>query len=186
MPNYFVVNSANDPLYDKALILTQNYQAAQSGVLYRLTTGSQSLVIGGFLLLQITVPANTKKTIYINEVDCGSQGALTLDIFRNATFAAAGTSAVPLNCNSAFSNNSSMTVKWLTSATDPTSGGTLERTLIGTSGFIISLNGASIMTSTTSNLTYYLRITNGGVANNVSLGVSWWELPIGQTLYPNG
>lgn len=194
MPNYIPVNSGNNPLDKKSLILPLDYQAAQAGVMYQVTTGSQTFNFalgGGFLLLQITIPANSSKTIYVCEVSSGSLAySFILDVFINATFTATGTLLTPFNANSSFSNSSSMTAKWLKSSSDPTSGGTRIGSFSDVSGGLNAvLDGSTIITSASSAQTFYLRITNNGPAlstNRLVAGVSWWELPTGQKLFPNG
>lgn len=147
---------------------------ALNGSFYSLTTGSQTVAAANFLVCQVTNPSNSGKFINVNDVLGSSTTPITVDVLRNATFAAAGTAITPRNTNFQFGDNSAMTGKFLVSVTDPTSGGNLLYSINqGNGGPLVDFNGRIIVPS---NQTLYIRLPNtGSTSINLSLTVDWWE-----------
>lgn len=150
---------------------------SQQGNYYGITTGAQSVVANGFLVVQLTNPANSGKTINISSIRGGATVNTTLDVFKNATFAAAGTPLTPRNRNWAFADASAVTGKWLTQGTDPTTGGTLLASMIQTGGSVdVSYEGRIIIPSATTDRQFYIRLTNNvNQANTLAVTIAWWE-----------
>lgn len=174
-PNFKIVSSENDTVYVNSV----DYATIKSeqGKYYMVSASALSIVLNGFLALQITNPADSGKTMYIDRVSGGLTATATVDILRNATFAAVGTTATPYNANWGAGDNSAMKAKYISQATDPTSGGTLLLSDSQASGpFEIGLGGRLIVPGTTSDRQLYVRVTNGSVANTMSINIAWWEI----------
>jgi hypothetical protein len=186
MPNYqvftdspmsvLVTNNATNPVVvnDPAASI-----AIQQGNLFIATTDPQDMSSNIYMGVQVTNPANSGKTIYVNSIIGGAIKDTIIGIYRNATFSGTGTAPTPRNTNYGFSDTSSMTVKFLLSSTDPRNNGVLLYYTMQVGGPIeINYNGRIIVPSSSADQTIYLRIVNtGGIGNNVSIGIEWWELP---------
>lgn len=185
-PNNSIFNNENGPLFvqsttsitDATVIESQATAASKNGTFYAVSTGSQSIAPNNFLLLQLTVPINSGKTIYISRVSGGSIANTTIDLFFNATFAAAGTAVTPANFNAGSSNTSVVTAKFIATTPDPTTGGTRLASVIQTSGPIeVNYDGRFIVVATTTTRTFYVRLVNNSSQTNLlSVNVSYWEL----------
>ncbi|GLI07642.1 hypothetical protein YDYSG_36720 [Paenibacillus tyrfis] len=185
-PNYNPVSGLNQPIYVKSIqtITTPNivsspsYAAAQNGTFFAITTQSRSVAANGFLTTQLTNPANSGRTLYIQRVSGGATVNTTIDILLNATFSAAGTSITPVNSNQGSTNTSLTTSKLITQATDPTIGGIIFNSIIQTGGpVVIDFNGEIAIPPTTTNRTFYVRLVNNtNQTNLLSLNISWFEL----------
>lgn len=185
-PNKSVFNNENDPLYvqnvtsvsDATVISPQEAAAALDGNFYNISTGSLSVAANGFLTVQLTIPINSNRTIYIARVSGGAITNTTIDIFFNATFAAAGTALTPVNTNTSSSNTSVVTGKYLTGAADPTTGGTRLASIIQTGGpVLVDYDGRIIIPATTTTRTFYIRLANNtNQVNLLSINVGYWEL----------
>ncbi|WP_136608074.1 hypothetical protein [Paenibacillus dokdonensis] len=124
MPNNHVFNY---PLKDPLGAVEPSYTAAQSGDYYVITTGNQSVVqANGFLALQLTVPANSRKKIRFDNIQASSSSDTILSLYRNATLNVSGTSATPRNTNWAYPDASVVTGSWVSQTANPTSGGTFS------------------------------------------------------------
>jgi len=175
MPNYKIITASSDQLYVES---TPGYiYGAAAGQVYDITTGSIDVVANGFLLVQLTNPANSGKTIYIARIAGGSLVNTTLDIFKNATFSGSGTPITPHNNNWSYSDASACTAKYINSATDITSGGTLMITFIQTGGqMLIAFDGRLVIPSSTSDREYYIRLKNNtNQTNTCSFSLAYWE-----------
>ena len=147
------------------------------GQYYLISTGSQSVTGQGHILaLQINIPANINKTVFIDKITGGSISHTTIDVLYNASFAAPGTSILPVNVNLGSSNTSLVTGKFFTGA-DPSVGGTIIKCIIQTGGsLIIEYDGRLIIPSSTSNQTILIRLINtSNQTNNLSINLGYWE-----------
>ncbi len=175
MPNFRITSSLSD------LVDVNNVSFAQSqcqlGNLYSVVTGAQSVALGGFFVVQLTNTANSTKTLYAHQLMISVTGNTAVDIFRNATFAAAGTALTPRNLNWAANDASSISGKFLVQATDPTINGTPLISFVQTNAAptVQNLPGSLIMPSSTSNRQLYFRM-NCGALTTVSFCFSWVEL----------
>lgn len=180
-----VFNDKGTTLYDISLNVSQFLSGNRKGLAYSVNTGQISISGNGFLVIQITNPASSENTMQLTTASGGSQSSIIVDIFKNATFAAAGTSLTPINLNWSYSNSSSMTAKYTTasSGNDPTNApaNSLIDTIISTNQFII--NKEYLIPSDAANQTFYIRITNSGSGTNiVSATIIWIELDDGTEL----
>ncbi|WP_110113174.1 hypothetical protein [Bacillus sp. CGMCC 1.16541] len=181
-----VYNRQTDPLFvsmtssltSPTTVVSAAETAAFQGRFFESSTGSQSVAANGFLVVQYTIPANSNRTVYIQRVSGGATTNTTIDILFNATFAAAGTTITPVNSNLASAITSVVTGKYLSQATDPTTGGTRVNSIIQTGGpVVIDYSGRIIIPSTTTDRTFYIRLANNTNQTNIlSVNVSWWEL----------
>ena len=173
--NNLVFNKANHPLF---VLNNQAYtDAAQNGQIYDVTTGELDVVANGFLSVQLTIPANQQKTIYILRLLGGSTVNTALDLFRDATFTG-GTSITPVNNNWDFSGGSVCTGKYLNQAEDPIAGGTLLLAMVQAGGgILIPFDGRIVIPSSSTDRTFYLRLKNKtNQVNTCAISFSYWEL----------
>jgi len=185
-PNYSVFNQEEKPLYvhtvnpvsQPVTVNDPGAAAAIDGKFFAVSTGSQTVAANGFLVVQGTVPINVGKTIYITRISGGATVNTTIDFFLNANFATTGTSVTPANTNAGSVNTSVVTAKFLSQATDPTTGGVQISSIIQIGGpVVIDINGRYIIPSSTSVRTFYLRLANNANETNLlSININWWEL----------
>lgn len=183
--NNVPITSPKSPVYAQSTVIDYTTAVSQGGQVYSISTGSQSVAVSGFLTVQVTNPANSNKTIYIERISGGSTTNTTIDILKNATITT-GVPPTPTtltinNRNWNSGNNSSMTGKYVTATagTDPTVGGTLLSSIIQVGGPITLLyNGEFIIPSSTIDREFYIRlVNNGNQVNILSINITWWELP---------
>jgi hypothetical protein len=174
MPNYKLIYDTTDPL---VVSNTPSYiYGANIGQVYDITTGTVDIAANGFLLTQLTIPANSGKTIYIVRLIGGSTVNTVLDIFRNATFSG-GTAITPHNNNWNYSDASVCTAKFINSATDITSGGTQLITFVQTGGgTLLAFDGRLLIPSSTTDRQFYIRLKNStNQTNTCSFSLAYWE-----------
>lgn len=167
---------ANDnPLIAKNYLLPGYYN--RLGQLYGLTTGVQNVAAKSFLLVQMTNPANSGKTIFIHKLSGGTSGSITIDVFRNAAFAPAGTPLLPRNRNWHCSDNSVIQAEFLNITTDPTTEGALLKTMIQKADPIEEIFAGSFqIPDHPAAQNFYLRLTNNtDQPILLAVNVSWWE-----------
>ena len=175
-PNYKPLTSPNELVYSTSLPFYGYY--ARSGNVYTVSTGSLTISANGYLVVQLTNPANSGRTIYINRISGGATTNTTFDILKNATFSAAGTPLTPTNTNWSYADTSAITGKYLSQSPDPTTGGTLMMSIIQVGGpVVLDFDGMYIMPSSTTNREFYIRlINNANQVNILSVNINWWEL----------
>lgn len=176
MPNYKVITSASEPLL---VLNNQPYtDASNNGQVFDVTTGEITMVASGFMTAQLTIPANTDKTVYILRLVGGTTANTTLDLLENAGFAASGTSITPVNNNYNYSGGSVCTAKYLNQATDPTSGGVPLISIVQTGGgTLLPFDGRIVIPSSTSDRTFYLRLRNKSNTTNIcAMSLAYWEV----------
>ena len=156
---------------------SQSYTAAQNGKYYELTTGSQAITDAtGYLALELTNPAGSGKTVYMNTVQAMSTVATIISTYKNATLNITGTSVIPHNTNWAYSDSSVVTGRLVAQTSDPTSGGVLLQQINQIGGVTeYNLEGRRIIPSLTTNQTYYILLQNSAANSNLSINVGWWE-----------
>ncbi len=179
-----VFNESVAPLFTQSVntyvaptvIGVQEENATQSGVMYFLTTGSISVVASGFLVVQMTNPVASGNMINIARISGGATVNTRIDLLRNASFAAAGTSLTPRNTNFGYPDSSVVTAKYISQSTDPTTGGQLLHSFIQPSaGGVVTFNydGRIKMTPGT---TFVIRLANLATsANPMTSNIGWWE-----------
>jgi len=176
MSNIKVISSEIEPVYSETNVYYT--QLAADGIMFNAPTNGQSVAANGYLSYQLTVPANINKTVYISLIAGGSASAFSVSEFKNAYLSGTGTTITPVNTNWDYSGGSACTVKYVSQATDPKSGGTLAQTLIGTGGTLAyTVDGRIVIPSTSAEQTFYLRVTNRSALTNLcALTVTWWEI----------
>lgn len=172
MPQYAFNNSFLTPIST----INSSVEAADNGIFYTISTGIQLVSsASGFLVFQLTNPANSGKTLQLRSVRAGSFNSTIIDIFRNSTLTG-GTSITPRNTNYSFTDASVATAKYLASNTDPTTGGTLLQTVQQANGSAtFDYDGRIIIPKSASSQTFYVRLSNSGTTTNMATTVSWWE-----------
>ncbi|MDD3268838.1 MAG: hypothetical protein PHX14_05905 [Syntrophomonadaceae bacterium] len=175
MPNYKIINSEANPLYAQST--TPYLQGAVNGQIYDITTGSIDVAANGFLLVQLNIPAETNKTVYIIRLAGGATVNTRLDILRNAAFSGSGTAITPHNNNWSYLDSSTCTAKYSNSASDTTSGGELMITLIQNGGqMLVAFDGRLVIPSSSTERQFYIRIKNDtNQVNSCSLSLAYWE-----------
>lgn len=175
--NNLIISSESYPVFTQTNSIEYVERVSELGSLYSVTTGPIAVVANGFLVLQLTNPASSGKTFYIDTVVGGSSAISTIALFQNATFAAVGTALTSFNRNWNFGNNSIATGKYLSQAADPTTGGTLISTIVQPAGVVANqYYGSLIIPSGAANREFYVRLT-ATTAVNYSINVTWWEFP---------
>lgn len=176
MPNFFVFNNAGSPLFTQS---TNTYtapgveslaesDAAKSGLLFTLASGISSVPSGQNLLVQVTNPGGSGKTMYISRIIGGITAAATLTIASGGTFTAAATPA-PFNMNFGSATASSMTTK--------TANGTLGGSPVSFTAILAAAGqytigfGGGIVVPPGGVLTF----SAGTGALNASANIMWWE-----------
>ncbi|PZD92984.1 hypothetical protein DNH61_25640 [Paenibacillus sambharensis] len=175
MPNYKVFNEFTDPL----AIVDPPLQASQDGAFFTVSTGPVSVAANGFLALQLIVPANVSRTVYIARFLGGSSVNTTIDFFFNATFAATGTTLAVVNGNAGISRASNTSSRFITQTTDPTTGGARLNSIIQPGGpLVVELDGRFIVPSGPAARTFYVRMANNtNQTNLLAANISFWEAP---------
>lgn len=157
-------------------LLTVDWQvrAAQAEAYFQLTTGQQLVGQDDFLLVQLTNPAHSGKKVSFVRIIMLTSAAATVDILRNADFTA-GRPLVPVNAHAGGSEGSMVQAKYLISAEDVTTGGTLINSCLTSAGFSeIGFNGSNTLDYTGTDQTMYCRV--GTIQkNSIVLNFSWWE-----------
>ncbi len=181
--NNFVMNSSENPINctssANSPIVTDNIQTdyTEMGILYIATTTAMSIPANGYLLFELLNPLGSGKNIYISRLSGGAETTTTMDLIKNATFAASGTTATPHNRNTGFGDSSVMLAKYTssTAGADPTQGGVLWGSTITPGGTLsIEYEGRYIITP---NHTFYIRLTNNtNQINLLSVNLTWWEI----------
>ena len=171
------VSVMNDPLVAPLGSIPPYNVAAERGMFYTVTSGDHSVTTEpSFLVLQLTNPANSGKTLHIRSIRGTSSVATTIDIFRDAVFTASGTSVPPRNTNWGSSDASMATGKWLSTNVDPTVGGVLLQSVDQSGGATeLDYDGRFIIPSTATARTIYIRLTNLARNANMAIDISWWE-----------
>lgn len=175
MPNYNVINTEQDPLYvaqintfrAPGIDTSQEWQAAVNGILFG-ATASGSPTSAQNLLLQISNPAASGKTLYLSRITGSiSIAGATLTILRGGTFS--GITVTPSNFNFGSANVSVMNVQRLagTVAGSPV---TLISAILAAGQFSGDYNGRIIVPPGN-----VLTTSIGLGAATASLNLGWWE-----------
>jgi hypothetical protein len=176
MPNFFVFNSQYNPLFTQ---LVNTYttpsvetppegDAAKAGILYILTSNSINVPIGQNLLLQVSNPVGSGKTVYISSISGGASAAATVTLYSGGTITG-GTSPTPFNTNFSSTNSSVMTTKLNTGSLGGTFN-TFMSLLIASGLFILNANGGIIVPPGES-----LTVSVGTGSLTASGNITWWE-----------
>lgn len=176
MTNYSIFNKSNSPLYTE---ITNTFSspgiesapaedAAKSGLLYTLSSGSVSVPSGSSLLLQVSNPGGSGKTMYVSRVMGGVTAAAAVLMHSGGTITG-GTTPTPVNMLFGSSNVSSMTTRQNTGSLTGTP--VTFASLPVTAGLYTIPIGGSIVVPPGQTFT----VTVGTGALNASAVVTWWE-----------
>ncbi|MDK8181478.1 hypothetical protein [Paenibacillus sp. UMB4589-SE434] len=177
MPNNAVFNTTSTQLY---ALLTNTYTnpaveedasaaAAAAGVSFRLPTGNVSVGGSQNLLLQISNPSGSGKSVYMNNISGGSSASASLILYSGGSIAG-GTAPSTINSNLGNATTSIVTTKQLTG----TLGGTpttLYSTFV-TAGIYTFTFGGSIVVPPNQVFTVSLGV--GALTGSINL--NWWEV----------
>ena len=169
-----VTNSSSSPV----ISVVQAQNAATNGKYYIMTTGIISIPKSGFMCIQISNPIDSASNLHLNRITAGTDAATEGFILFGATFSDAGTVIVPINSNANYSSvKSSMNCKYIASASNPTTGGTVLTTLVTpTTGGFYDLQFPDIFIVGPGGI-LYLKFQNDTnlTINNIFLNMGWWE-----------
>ncbi|TVX89593.1 hypothetical protein [Paenibacillus agilis] len=176
MPNKAVFNYSSMPLYT---FMTNTYTgpgvlasavqaAATAGVGFRLTTTSVSVAASSNLLLQITNPVASIRTVYLAEISGGTTAAATINVYSGGTIAG-GTTPSPINTQLGSSTTSVVTTRQLigTLGGTPT---TFLSTSVTAGAFLFSFHGGIVVPAN-----QVLTVSLGVGALTGSINLLWWE-----------
>jgi len=176
MTNYSVFNQSNSPLYTQS---TNTYlvpgiegspegDAAKSGALYILSSGSVGVGSGANLLLQLANPSGSGKTIYVSSLMGGTTAAATVTVLKGGTITG-GTTPTPFNANLGSANTSIGSTRQNTGTLGGTSTGFLA--LPVTAGMYLLDFGGGVVVPPNQTLT----VTVGPGSLTASAALTWWE-----------
>ncbi|PWW08503.1 hypothetical protein DFQ01_101226 [Paenibacillus cellulosilyticus] len=175
MTNNSVFNNENSPVYmltnngyvSPVIIAPAEYDASNNQRLFCLTTGNVSVGSGVSLLLQITNPSGSGRTVYLSRVAGGASNTITLTIASSGTITG-GTTPAPVNAYLGSATTSVVTTKQNTG----TLGGTPATFFTATAAdiYVVEFNGSIIVPANQT-----LTVTAGTGSVTASLNLVWWE-----------
>ncbi|MDF2927213.1 MAG: hypothetical protein K0R57_6127 [Paenibacillaceae bacterium] len=175
MPNYNPFNREDDPLFAEqvntyaapGIEALQEWEAAVAGILYAANT-SGSITAAQNLLLQVTNPGGSGRTMYISRIAGSiSISGATLTVSRGGTFS--GSAVTPVNYNFGSGSVSSMTSQRL-AGTLGGSPATLIASILSAGQFSSDYNGRIIVPPGST-----ISVAIGLGAATASANISWWE-----------
>ena len=176
MNNYNVFNTEHNPVYmQQNNVFTSpgingapELDAAKSGFLFILSTGSVAVGSGSSLLLQAANPAGSGKKLYISRISGGTTAAATLTVASGGTITG-GTTPTPFNALFGSATTSVATTKQNTGTLGGTP--TTALTMQITSGmYLIDFGGGLIVQANQT-----ISVTLGTAALTGSINLTWWE-----------
>ncbi|NBD25322.1 hypothetical protein [Paenibacillus glycinis] len=176
MNNYNVFNTEHNPVYmQQNNVFTApgingppELDAAKSGFLFLLNTGSVAVGAGNSLMLQATNPSGSGKRLYISRISGGTTAAATLAIASGGTITG-GTTPVPFNALFGSATTSVATTRQNTG----TLGGAPTTAMVMqiTAGmYLIDFAGGLVVQANQT-----ISMTLGTVALTGSINLTWWE-----------
>ncbi|WP_042168869.1 hypothetical protein [Paenibacillus gorillae] len=176
MPNFSVFNKANNPLYTQinnaynnpAVVTTPDGSAAINGRLFMTTSASTAVTGGNNLLIQITNPNPSGRTLYVSQITGGISAAATLNVYSGGT-TPGGTTPTPFNLNFGNASTSVATARVATGTVTGTP--TLFLTALLAAGqFSFPFAGGIVVTPNRS-----ITISVGTGAITAAANITWWE-----------
>lgn len=177
MPNEAVFNQNSQPLYTEqvntyiapGIDTLPEAGAAMSGLLFGFSFAA-TVGTAAPLVMQVSNPAGSGRTVYISRVIASSAtAAVSLTLLRNATVT--GTTATPVNYNFGSAVTSITTAR--TAVVAPTgSPATVKSMLLAIGPVIVDIDGRIIVPPGNS-LTLTITISSGTTA--ATGNISWWE-----------
>lgn len=176
MTNSSVFNNQKVPLYmfinnsysSPAVVSQPEGSAAISGELFIVTTASTSVASGSNLLIQITNPSGSGKSLYISGISGGISAAATINVYSGGTVSG-GTTPTPFNSQFGSTVASIATARTSTGSVSGTP--TLFYTALLAAGiFNLTFTGAVIVPPNRS-----IAISVGTGAITAAANIIWWE-----------
>lgn len=175
MPNYYVFDQTANPLFieqvnpytSPGVEASPEGSTSKAGALY-IADFSSSITGTQNLLLQVSNPAGSGKTMYVSRVyGSASNAGTTATLQKNATVT--GTTVTPLNLNFGSSNTSVMTARG-TAGTVSGSPVTFLTLVLSAGPFALTFTGSIIVPAGNS-----LTVSVGLGGATASAVISWWE-----------
>lgn len=176
MPNNKVFNSISMPIYS---LQTNTYTspaveedasaaAAAAGISFWLPTGNVSVAGSQNLLLQITNPSGSGKTVSMNGISGGSSASASLIVYSGGTITG-GTTPVPINSRLGTATASVVTTRQATGTLtgSPT---TLYSTFVTAGIYLLEFDGGLVVPA---NQTLTVSLGVGALTGSINL--NWWE-----------
>ncbi|QHW32451.1 hypothetical protein GZH47_17625 [Paenibacillus rhizovicinus] len=176
MNNYNVFNTEHNPVYmqqnnnftSPGINGLPELDAAKSGFLFILTSGSVAAGSGSSLLLQVTNSNGSGKKLYISGITGGTTAAATLTVLSGGTITG-GTTPTPINALFGSATTSVVTTKQNTGTLGGTPTTVMAMQL--TAGmYNVELSGGLIVQA---NQTLSLTLGTGALTGSINL--TWWE-----------
>ena len=178
MTNYFVFDTVNNPLYTQ---MTNTYtapgieggaegDAAKSGVLYVLTSGSTAVAANQNLLLQVTNPGGSGVSMYISSITGGSSAAATVTLYSGGTVTG-GTTPTPFNALFGSSNTSAMAMTTRSVSSTITGSPTTFTTLLTAGSYFYLPYAGQLIVPPGRSIT----VSVGPGALTAAANITWWE-----------
>ncbi|MFC4779401.1 hypothetical protein ACFO9Q_21615 [Paenibacillus sp. GCM10023252] len=176
MTNQNVFNNENTPLYVQStssylspeVVSPPEGSAARNGRLFMTTSASTSVGAGSSLLVQITNPSASGRTLYISRISGGVSAAATFNLYSGGTVSG-GTTPTPFNTQLGSSVTSIATARVATGSV--TGSPTVFTTVIVAAGmFTFDFTGAIIVPETR-----VLTFSIGTGSLTAAANITWWE-----------
>ncbi|MBM7566614.1 hypothetical protein [Paenibacillus sacheonensis] len=176
MNNFNVFNTEHNPVYmQQNNVFTSpgingipELDAAKSGALFLLSTGSVAVGGGTSLLLQAANPSGSAKKLYLSRISGGASAAAALTVFSGGTITG-GTTPAPVN---ALLGSATATVA-TTRQNAGTLGGTPTTVMamqITAGMYVVDFGGGLIVQA---NQTLSVALGTGALTGSINL--TWWE-----------
>jgi hypothetical protein len=173
-PVYTASISVNNPVMP-SVIESRAAAYAYLGQRFTVDTSALSMANNGYLVLQITIPANWGKTMYVDRMRVGTSITSIVDCLP-ATI----TGTTPLTViNSNFGSNktSTVTAGYLLTTTNPITGTPVQTCILSGGTYELDYDGRFIMQSKATAQNYCIKVTNTGTASSTGMvSFSWWEV----------
>lgn len=179
MTNYSVFNSEKYPLYillnnrysSPAIVAPPEEDAAASGRFFMVTSTSTTVGGGSNLLIQITNPNGSGRSLYISKVSGGISAAATINLYSGGTVTG-GTTPTPFNMQLGNATTSVATARVVTGSGNVTGSPTLFYTSLLAAGmFEVVFTGGLIVPPNRS-----VAISVGTGVITAAANISWWEV----------
>ncbi|GGG74153.1 hypothetical protein [Paenibacillus radicis (ex Gao et al. 2016)] len=176
MTNYSVFNNQNNPLYTQinnaynnpAVVTTPDGSASINGRLFTVTSASTAVGGGSNLLIQITNPNLSGRTLYVSQITGGISAAATINVYSGGTVTG-GTTPTPFNLNFGNATTSIATAR-VVSGTVTGTPTVFLTALLAAGQFAFPFIGAIVVPPNRS-----ITISVGTGAITAAANITWWE-----------
>ncbi|MFF2481208.1 hypothetical protein [Paenibacillus sp. NPDC058071] len=176
MTNYSVFNRENRPLYtllnntytSPAVVSPPEGSASAAGRLFTITSGSTSVGAGSNLLIQISNPNVSGRTLYVSSISGGISAAATINVYSSGTITG-GTTPTPFNCQ--FGNSGTSVASARVTTGSVVGSPTLFLTsLLAAGQFTFPFTGGIVIPPNRS-----ITISVGTGSITAAANIVWWE-----------